>query len=300
MRKGNTLLLTTPFQPGSNVARAGEDISRGSAVLEQGTLIEAVHLGIISSLGIKEIRVFKKPTAAVLATGYELKNCGEELSFGQIYDCNTPMLCALISRCAAIPIPLGIVHDNIENLASMLEKALQENDLIISTGGVSVGDYDLVANALGEIGARVLFWRVAIKPGTPVLVATKNGKLIFCLPGNPAAAFITFEQLVRPSLFEMVCYKDWQRPEITAVLEQNIPASGSQNRFIRAICSLDKNGFMVRGAGLERSGVLSSFKDANALIYLPAGTPPLQTGEKVTVQLLDLPVTQKVAANIFA
>ncbi len=300
MRSGNVLLLSTPFQPGSNVARAGEDINLGAAVLDEGTLIEAVHLGILTSLGLQEISVFKKPTAAVLATGHELKNCGENLSYGQIYDCNTPMLCALIAGCAAIPVPLGIVNDNIDALTGALEKALAENDLVISTGGVSVGDYDLLGNALENIGASMLFWRVAMKPGTPVLAATKNGKLIFCLPGNPAAAYISFEQLVRPSLYELSSYKKWRRPEVTAVLEHPLPAAGSQNRFIRAVCSPDKEIFKVKRAGLERSGVLSSFKNANALIYLAAGTPPLQGGERVTVQLLGLPLKQAVAEHIFA
>lgn len=299
LRSGDLLFLHTPLQPGANVACAGEDISKGTTVMEKGTLIEAVHLGIFASLGLKTINVFKKPSIAVLATGSELKRCGERLSFGQIYDCNTPMLCALISECAATPVPLGIVKDSTETLACSLGKALEQSDLVISTGGVSVGDYDLVANALKKIGAQILFWRVAMKPGTPILAAIKGEKLFFCLPGNPAAAYVSFEQLVRPSLFEKVCIKKWQRPETTAILEHSIPASGSQNRFIRATCFFGEDGFKVQSAGLERSGVLSSFKDANALICLPAGTPPLEAGEKVTVQLLSLPQQQEVAAHVF-
>ena len=299
-RLGNVLYLATPYRPGSNFACAGEDITRGTTVLDTGTLIESVHLGILASLGLHEINVFRKPVAAVLSTGYELRHPGSQLTFGQIYDCNTHMLCALISECASIPVPLGIVNDNTETLSYAMEKALAEHDLVITTGGVSVGDQDLIGNALENIDAHILFWRVAIKPGTPVLAAHKKGKLIFCLPGNPAAAYITFEQLVRPSLFEMSGYKKWQRPEITAYLEHNIPAAGSQNRFIRAICSLNGTSFTVRRAGLERSGVLSTFKDANALIYLPAGTPLLEEGKKVTVQLLSLPQGQGISVPSFS
>ncbi len=296
LRVGNLLFLHNPLPPEANVASAGEDIRRGTTVVEKGTLIEAIHIGIFSSLGLQRVDVFKKPRVAVLATGSELKPCGERLSFGQIYDCNTPMLCALISECAAVPNPFGIVGDSTEALACSLEKALEQSDLVISTGGVSVGDDDLVAGAIKKIGAHILFWRVAMKPGTPALAAVKNKKLFFCLPGNPAAAYVSFEQLVRPCLLAKVSLKNWQRPEISALLEHSIPAAGSQNRFMRAICSLGKEGFTVRSAGLERSGVLSSFRDANALICLPAGTPALEAGEKVTVRLLSLPRQQEVLA----
>ena len=287
--EGNRVFISIASWPGMNVAKAGEDVKKGEMVLSEGTLLEPVQLGILASLGYDTIKVYCRPKVAVIATGTELVPPGEALSSGQIYETNNTMMGALLQKSGAHSLPLGIAGDNVQELANVLLESLTKAEAVVMTGGVSVGESDLVYAALKEIDAQILFWRVAIKPGTPMLMALKNKKPLFCLSGNPAAAYVSFDQLVQPALDVMTGKEAGQRLEVQAVLEHDIAKNGMQKRFIRATCSFREDTFSVKTTGVEKSGVLSSFSQANAFIILSPGAPPPRAGQKVRVQLLNLP-----------
>lgn len=288
-RSGDTVFVPVSLRPGTNIVHAGEDIRRGELVMEKGTMLGPVQVGILASLGKVEVKVYKKPLVAVLSSGSELVTPGERLGPGHIYDSNSALISAMVKDCGAEPVNIGPVKDDFETLSRKILDAQEAADAVVTTGGVSVGDSDLMAAVVRKIGARLLFWRVAVKPGTPMLAAVKKGKLLFCLSGNPAAAYVTFDQFVRCALLKMCGREDFNRTVVEAVLQHPLPANGGQNRFIRAVCTLQRKTFHVRPAGLERPGVLSSMQEANSFIFLPAGSPSLGAGQRVTVQLSSVP-----------
>jgi len=276
--------------PGANVVKAGEDITCGSSVIAAGTRLEGIHLGILASLGQCEVPVFKKPRVAVLSTGNELTHPGQGLLPGKIYDSNTPMLSALVEQHGGIALPSSMSNGTSqEALSAELLRTLSKADAAIVTGGVSVGEEDIVPGAVEQLGAKILFHRIAVKPGTPMLAALLENKYLFCLSGNPAAAYVTFDQLVRPALLAMSGQQIWERPRVKAILEHDLSENNGISRLIRAVCSIKNGVFYVKKAGLERPGVLSSLHEANAFIFRPQGSPGLFAGEEILVQLCALP-----------
>lgn len=283
------------LKPGDNVVQAGEDIHLGELAIKKGTCLKPAHLGMLASLGRDHVQVYNQPQVAVISTGHELVPPGSALPEAKIYDCNSTMISAMVRSCHALPSYIQTVNDDVKLLSSALMKALNETDIVITSGGVSVGNQDLVALALKNIGCEILFWRLKMKPGTPMLVAKYNNKLIFCLSGNPGAAHVTFDLFVRPALYCMSNRNDWQRPYLEATLEHPIKKNNGQNRYIRAKCkySLSDSSYSVTAAERERPGVISASVESNALIYRPAGSENLNAGDIVSVELLDQPVVVK-------
>ena len=185
--------IYSSFKPGENIVPAGEDVAEEEIIANQGTLVSPPIIGLMSALGITEVEVYKRPRIAIISTGDELIDISEPLSPGKIRNSNAYTLAAYCRGLGADPVILGIVSDRAAEIAQLIEQGLKEADLVITTGGVSVGDYDVVGDSVEAVGAQILFWKIEIKPGSPCLAAVKNGKLILGLSGSPAAAMVIYQ-----------------------------------------------------------------------------------------------------------
>lgn len=270
----------------SNIICAGEDVQAGEKVLPQGLRLHAGAVGLLAALGVRQVPVFRKPKVALLCTGEELVDVGEPLPLGKIYNSNLYGISSAIKEAGGQPFVLNTVHDAVEAIAEKLQQGLEQADLVLSTGGASVGDYDLIYAAYKRLEASVLFQRVAMKPGTPALAAEKGGKLLIGLSGNPAAAFITFEHLVRPVLLKMGGRNTWQRPRVKGIMAEDFPKRGGPRRFLRSQVHWEEGAFRVYLSGKQNSGVLKSILHCNALVDVPENSPPLKAGQEVDVILL--------------
>jgi len=282
---GFVFILKAGF-PGGYIRRAGEDIRRGDRVISAGDLIRPSEIGMLASMGRSFVSVYQRPSVAILCTGEELVDVGENLNGVKIVSSNSYTLAAQVRECGAIPIQLGIAKDRKDEIK---EKVLQglRSDVFISSAGVSVGDYDFVRDVLKELGVEMIFWRVAMKPGKPVAFWMFDGKPAFSLPGNPVSSMITFEQFVRPSLLKMMGHRQIFRPVIEAILNENIRKEPGKRHFIRAMVSFENDGYCVTTTGPQGSGILRSMVRANGLIIIPESQEIVRAGEKVKVQLLD-------------
>ncbi|HWQ61555.1 MAG TPA: molybdopterin molybdotransferase MoeA, partial [Negativicutes bacterium] len=269
----------------ANICRRGEEIAAGEKVIAAGTVVNAGVMGLLALLGVARPRVFKRPRVALLATGSEVVPVDGPLAAGAIRNSNSFMLAAQVREAGAEPIMFGIARDEVATIAARLAAAAV-CDLIVTTGGVSAGDYDLLAAVYKELGIAIMFDRVGIKPGMPVLAGHKDGKLYVGLSGNPAAASVAFEQLTRPLLLKMGGRSELHRPLVKAVLTAPFAKSSEATRFVWARCRPADGGLTVEPLPLQGNGMLKSAVTANALIAIPAGSPPLAAGSPVEVFLL--------------
>lgn len=268
-----------------NICRRGEEIAAGEQVVTAGTVVNAGVMGLLALLGVARPRVFKRPRVALLATGSEIAPVEAPLAAGAIRNSNSYMLAAQVQDAGAEPVFFGIARDDVGVIAARLTAAAA-CDLIVTTGGVSAGDYDLLAGVYEKLGIETMYDRVGIKPGMPVLAGRKNGKLYVGLSGNPAAAAIAFEQIVRPVLLKMAGRGRIWRPRTTATLTAPFAKSSGATRFVWARCRPEAGGLTVEPLPLQGNGMLRSAAAANALVVIPADSPPLPTGCVVEVLLL--------------
>lgn len=297
--EGQWVWVRKPVQVGENVRPAGEDVRRGQLVLRAGTVIRPQEMGMLAALGRPRVRVVRCPRVALISTGEELVSLEAPLSPGKIRDSNRYSLYGQVLAAGGVPVDLGIVRDEPEVLRAKFQEALERADVLVTTGGVSVGDYDLVRgvfSGLGEIG----FWRVAMKPGKPQLFALTGGKPIFGLPGNPVSAMIVFDQFVRPALRRMAGHRQLFRPTFLAVAEESIPKQPGRVEFNRARITERNGRLYARITGPQGSGILSSMVLANGLIILPQERGDVAPGEMVPVQFFHHPETLnwKVDSNL--
>jgi len=272
---------------GDNVRLAGEDVSFGSVVLPAGTEIRPAEVGVLASLGLTEALVVRRPRIAILSTGDELQPPGEPLEPGRIYDANSYSLAAMVRRYGGVPVPLGIAADRMDDVKERIRRG-RDCDLFISSAGVSVGDYDVVKDALaaeGEIG----FWQVAIKPGKPLAFGQLGGIPFVGLPGNPVASLVAFEQFVRPAILKMLGRTRLRKPEVTARLVGEASNRDARRCFLRAFVTKDSAGYVASLTGPQGSGILTSMSSANGLVVIPEDVPMARTGDTVRVQMLDWP-----------
>ena len=282
-----TLYLAEPLNIGANIRRAGEDIKKGEEVLPAGRPLRPSDLGLIASQGIAQLKVFRRPEVAILATGDEVVSLGEVPHEAQIYCSNSHALIALVKECGAIPRQLGIARDDPDHLAAMIEEGLQ-SDVLVTTGGISMGDYDYLKEVFGQVGVDVLFWKVAQKPGKPMTFGVRNGKAVFALPGNPVSATLSFELYVRPALRKMMGHTRLFRPTVRAVLEQDVKKKPGRRNFIRGVVERKEDGVLyAHTTGEQGSGILRSMSAANGIIILPEDTKGAKAGERVEVYLID-------------
>lgn len=272
-----------PVSAGKNICRAGEDVSSGTVLLHCGERITSAHIGVLASVGVTGVTVYRPVHAALLCTGDELAQPGEPLHFGQIYDANCATLTARLAELGIGVDVLGSCPDEPQAVANALQQAAAHADVLITTGGVSVGKKDIMHRVLPLMGAQRLFWKIAMKPGSPLLCGMYNGKLILCLSGNPFAALACFEVFAAPVLRRIAGQSDCGTHRVRATLNGSFPKAGPGRRLIRARCE----GNEVRLTGENHSsGSLSTMIGCNALIDIPAGSGPLADGDEVEVLLL--------------
>ena len=279
-----TIFKSTP--QGEHIRKAGEDVQQGTLVLSSGTIIHAAGVGMLASLKRSFVSVYQRPTVAVISTGDELIDVDGILTEGKIVSSNTYSLASLVKEAGAIPLILGIARDRAENLKEKFKAALSA-DMIISSGGVSVGDYDLVKDILKELGADMKFWKVAMRPGQPLAFGVIEGKPTFGLPGNPVSCMISFEQFVRPSLLKASGHRRLFRPLVEAELKEPLKKKEGRTYFLRCLVAVEEGRYVVTTTGEQGSGILMSMVRANGLIILPEERITFKAGEMVKVQLLN-------------
>lgn len=271
-----------------NIRLAAEDIALGQSVVRNGDEIGPAKIGMLASVGRAKIKVVRRPVVAILATGDELLDAAEPLEPGKIRSSNSYTLISQARACGAEARYLGIARDTKDEVRAHLDRGLSA-DMIVSSGGVSVGDYDYVKDALEELGVEFKFTKVAIKPGKPTVFGLLGGKPVFGLPGNPVSSMVTFEQFVRPALLKMMGKRRLLRPVVDAVLEQDISKKPERMSLIRAVARKEGSQYCVSTTGPQGSGILVSMDIANAIIMFMPGTERLKKGERVKVQLIDMP-----------
>jgi molybdopterin molybdotransferase len=281
-----TLSIYAPVKKDQDIRFAGEDVKKGDLVIPRGSVIRPAVIGMLASLGHKTIRVYRKPRVAIMATGDELVDIQANPSRGKIVNSNSYALAAQVSACGGIPVMLKIAGDNKAELKKKFQKALKA-DLIISSGGVSVGDFDFVKDVMKEIGNSMHFWQVAMRPGKPLAFGAVNGIPLFGLPGNPVSAMVSFEQFVRPALLKLQGHVKIFRHTITAQSAQEIRKKAGIKHFIRCIAIKKKDNYIVHTTGDQGSGILRSMVMANALIILDEKTALVKKNSPVNIQLLD-------------
>ena len=276
-------------EEGLNIRLAGEDISSGSLVLKKGTLLRPQEIGILASLGREVVPVIRRPLVAILATGDELVDVGKPLPLGKIYSSNTYSLAAQVIRYGGIPKILGIARDSIQELEDKIKQA-RDADLLITSAGVSVGDYDIVKDVLAKQG-EVTFWTVRMKPGKPLAFGVlRLGKSMIPhlgLPGNPVSSMIAFEQFARPAILKMLGRKNLDKPTIHARSESRVKNTDGRRIFARVRVSKQEGQYFARLVGPQGSGILTSMAQANGLMVVPEDVPAVEVGDDVVVQMLD-------------
>lgn len=270
-----------------NIVRMGEDIKSGEIALNKGCIIGPAEIGILATLGFSSVKVYAKPKVAILATGDELIDIDGKMEDGKIRNSNSYMTAAQVKRLGIDSIILGSCKDNIDEAMSILEENLKWADVIITTGGASVGDADIIKDVFQRLGAEVLFWKVKVKPGSPIVAAKLEDKILFGLSGNPAAAYITFEQFVRPMLMRMMGKVKVKLMEVTSILDSDFTKVSGQNRYVRAFTYVKDGKYFTTLPDKHSSGVLSSLTGKNSIFFVPGGTGPYNKGDTIKVELLD-------------
>jgi molybdopterin molybdotransferase len=278
--------ILKPVRAGENVRPAGESVRKGESVLPAGTLLRPQEIGMLAALGYPRPLVIPPPRAAIVTTGDELLEISEELQPGKIRDCNRYSLAAAVARYGGVPAPLAPAGDREGELKVRLREALA-CDLVLTSGGVSAGKYDLVREALRELGGELLIRKVRMKPGKP-LTFTRVGKTpVFSLPGNPVSVLVSFLQFVRPALLKMQGKKNLNLPEVEATLAEVCLEETERTHLVRVRVERKGGGYSVRPTGPQGSGILKSLVLADGLMVIPPGAGPLPAGARVRVILLD-------------
>lgn len=282
VEKGRCLISN--FQEGGrNIRRAGEDVLQGAEVLRSGEKISSRTVALLAALGIDRVEVFRKPRVCVLSTGSELVEVGENLLPGKIYNSNGPALEAALQELGITPQVLKTAHDTEVSLEAALKNS--DADVLVTVGGVSAGDFDLVPKVLQALGSKIIFHKVAIKPGKPLLFATsEKGGLIFGLPGNPVSALVVFDQFIRPALLKMMGSSPLRSRRI-AVAEQDLKASRGKEDYFRGLLSYRDGMYYVRSAGAQGSAHMKSLAVSNALVVIPEDVEKVSAGERVEVEM---------------
>ena len=285
-KDGDSILCLDRADVEENIRRAGEDIKIGESVLKKGTTLSPAHIGMLAVIGRSQIAVSQRPTVSILSTGDEILELDETPQGPQIFNSNGHMLAAQIKSAGGIPIYLGIAKDTEKDLMEKFEWALKA-DIVVSSGGVSVGDYDLVKSSLQKMGQDMLFWKVAMKPGKPLAFGRIGKTPIFGLPGNPVSSFVSFEQFVRPSLRKVLGCSDLSHKTVQAKLTRTINKKPGRLHFLSSIVSWADGEYTVTPAGEQGSGILKSAANANGLLIFPLEAEEIKQGQEVAVQLLE-------------
>jgi len=284
--KEEIIALKRPVPEGRNIRLPAEDVRRGECVVPKGTILEPEHIGLLASIGFADVGVSRKPSVGVITTGSELVDPRAVPGPGQIRNSSAFMLPAYVDEAGGQVESLWSVGDDEALLADIINQSLG-TDVVITTGGISVGKYDLVRRVLESLGVRIKIAGVNIKPGKPLAFGVaRNGTPVFCLPGNPVSSVVTFWRFVRPA-FDQMMGRRWKlKPYCRAELEEEIVKKDTKEHYLRGVFTLGTAIPSVRLTGIQSSGALSSMSKANCLIVLPPEARTFAAGEIVEIQLL--------------
>ncbi len=282
---GDRVSILVPQKQGANIRPLGENLRNGEIVLTRGTEITPGVLAILAMVKQKEVSVFARPTVAILSTGDELDSIDEPVDENKIPDANSHALYAQCRSIGITPTLLGIAHDNPIELRAKLAEGLKY-DVLLASGGVSVGHHDFMRPMLDALGITMHFWRVAMRPGHPLAFGTSENGLVFGLPGNPVASMVCFEQFVAPACRAMMGHKRLFRRTIMARLAHDVKDRVGRAHFVRVTLSRDEQGYVATSTGAQGSGVLLSMAMADGLMLIPAESEGFKKGDMVTIQLL--------------
>jgi molybdopterin molybdotransferase len=272
-----------PLAKGANVRLRGEDVEAGAIVIETGTVLRPQEIGLVTSLGAWQLMVYRRPRVALMSTGDEVAEPGTPRRPGQIYDANRFTLRGSVEQCGGEVIDLGIVPDERETLRARLHEAAAGADVVLTSGGVSVGVYDLVKEVLAEVGA-IDFWQVAMQPGRPLAVGSIGGAVFFGLPGNPVASLLSFMLFVRPVVHKLAGRRTLFPDVWQARALERMPKKVGRTEYKRGILRFADGAWEVRTTGPQGSGILSSMVAGNCLIVLDEARGDVAAGELVTVE----------------
>ena len=285
---GKSIAFAPGQKTGQNVREAGEDLKAGSIALKKGRVVRPAELGLIASLGIGEVAVYRPLRVAFFSTGDELKPIGTPLGEGEIYDSNRYTLHGMLTRLGCEALDMGVVRDDPKRLERAFREAAANADVVITSGGVSVGEADFVKAMLVELG-EVVFWKIAMKPGRPLAYGKIGSAHFFGLPGNPVSVMVTFYQFVRDALLVLAGASPVEAvPTFRATCTTRLKKAPGRTEFQRGILTRNADGTMsVRPTGEQGSGILKSMSDANCFIILDDATGNVEPGTSVEVQLLE-------------
>jgi molybdopterin molybdotransferase len=289
--EGSRVRIWAAVKRGANVRLAGEDLRAGEELLQRGFVLTPAALGILASVGLAEVPVHPRARVAILTTGDELVAAAEKPGPGQIRDSNIHTMCGQAVAFGAVPVPFPRVPDTREAVTAALTKAWSGADVIVTNGGISVGDYDFIKAVLVDLGAREVFWKVQQKPGGPLGFWLLDGKPVFGIPGNTVAAMVCMEEYVRPALRRLMGHGKLLRPEATGVFEGSFRKTVQDGKvhLVRVRARRENGRLVVAPSGPQGSGILSSMLRSNALALVPADALALKTGDEVPVHLIEEP-----------
>lgn len=270
---------------GGNVRPQGEDVKKGECIIAKGTPIRPAEAGMLAMLAKSFVPVYQRVRVAILSTGDELADLDERFDEDKIINSNSYGIAAAVQEAGAVPVLLGIARDQPAALKDKIAHSLKA-DLLVLSGGVSMGDYDFTRDVFKELGAEMNFWKLAIRPGQPLAFGRIQRTLAFGLPGNPVSSMVTFEQLVRPAILKMTGHRSYGRPVLQAVFQEKFTKRTDRRHFLRGILSRENGVLTVRTTGDQGSGILTSMVKANCLIDVPVETERLNPGDLVSVQVL--------------
>jgi len=272
-------------QKGANIRPQGEDVRKGDCIIPKGKAIRPAEAGMLAILAKSFVFVHQRPRVAILSTGDELADLDERFSEEKIVNSNSYGISAQVEEAGGLPLLLGIARDNPEDLKRKIREGLNA-DILVLSGGVSMGDYDFTKPVFQELGGEMNFWKLAIRPGQPVAFGKIGKTLAFGLPGNPVSSMVTFEQLVRPAMLKMCGNQVLARPVVQAIFQEKFSKRPDRRHFLRGVLWMENGMLMVRTTGSQGSGILTSMVKANGLIDVPVEVEKLKPGDVVNVQVL--------------
>jgi len=286
--------INKAVKPGNDIRLRGENMKDGDVVLTAGTEITPGVIGVLATVKAARFSVFRRPRVAILSTGNELEGMDEAVDLNKIPNANSYALMAQVQALGIEPVLLGIARDDPAELEQYLKRGL-EYDVLLVSGGTSVGVHDYVRPTIEKLGVEMKFWRLAIRPGHPLAFGTTHKTAVFGLPGNPVSSMVCFEQFVIPALRQMMGNKRLYRRTVTARVAHDVKFRPGRTEFIRVQLTRDDNGYIASSTGTQSSGVLLSMARADGLMVIPSDSTGLAAGAQAVVQLLDGTVFQEAA-----
>ena len=278
------IMIRRPVKIKENISKKGEDIKKGDIVIKKATFIDSAVFSMLAYLGKEKIVVYKQPKVAILATGDELKKVGQKIKESEIYDANSYSIYALAKKYGCKPYMLGIAKDEPKILDKFIKKGLKY-DIFVISGGVSEGKYDIVVDVLLKNKVKLIFHKIAIKPGKPTFFGKKNKTVVFGLPGYPVSSYINFENLVKVAIYKMTGRNFPENFKFSGVLKEDVENKSDRDEFLRVIAEVENGEVYITPYKSQKSGVLSSVLYSNAILFLKKGQK-LNKGQKVVVEIL--------------